>query len=212
MKFLEQFEKYNYKSLLQEDVAKAFLLDISYFLDEKNKKPEELCDIYISNQGDEMFVLLFGDKRDIHTMCNEWDNKVSIFVAFGSENRKVLRKIKYNIIEIILCKDRDIDREEESSLNITRKIILPYDIDDAGTVEIPDEEAVEIPFYMIPTSDFSLNKRKIEALEKCMPEKGLEVLFQEKKSGRGNKETFESKTYEKIEEWLKHVYQERENN
>lgn len=45
-----------------------------------------------------------------------------------------------------------------------------------------------------------------------MPEKGLEVLFQEKKSGRGNKETFESKTYEKIEEWLKHVYQERENN
>lgn len=58
MKFLEQFEKYNYKSLLQEDVAKAFQLDISYFLDEKNKKPEELCDIYISNQGDEMFVLL----------------------------------------------------------------------------------------------------------------------------------------------------------
>lgn len=57
-----------------------------------------------------------------------------------------------------------------------------------------------------------LTKRKIEALEKCMPEKGLEVLFQEKKSGRGNKETFESKTYEKIEEWLKHVYQERENN
>lgn len=92
MKFLEQFEKYNYKSLLQEDVAKAFQLDISYFLDEENKKPEELCDIYISNQGDEMFVLLFGDKKDIHIMCNEWDNKVSIFVAFGSENRKVLKK------------------------------------------------------------------------------------------------------------------------
>ena len=52
MKFLEQFEKYNYMSLLQEDVAKAFQLDISYFLDEKNKKPEELCDIYISNQGE----------------------------------------------------------------------------------------------------------------------------------------------------------------
>lgn len=97
-------------------------------------------------------------------------------------------------------------------MNITRKIILPYDIDDSGTVEIPDEEAVEIPFYMIPTSDFSLNKKKIEALGKSMPEKELEVLFQENKSGRGNVKTFESKTYEKIEEWLKHVYQERESN
>lgn len=211
MKFLEQFEKYNYKSLLHENVAKAFQMDISYFWDEQNKKPEELCDIYISDRGDEMFILLFGDKKNIHSLCNEWDNKVSVFVAFGSENRKVLRKIKYNVIEIILCKNKDIDREEESSLNITRKIILPYKIDDDGSVEIPDEEAVEIPFYMIPTSDFSLNKKQVEALEKCMPEKELEVLFQENKSGRGNRKTFESKTYEKIEEWLKHVYQERQS-
>lgn len=70
MKFLEQFEKYNYKSLLQEDVAKAFQLDISYFLDEKNKKPEELCDIYISNQGDEMILFCcLVIKGIIHTMC-----------------------------------------------------------------------------------------------------------------------------------------------
>lgn len=182
------------------------------FLDENKKVPEELLDIYISSQGDEIVILLNGDKKDIHTMCDEWDNRVSIFVAFGSENRSLLRKMKYNIIEIILCKDKQRDRSEEGSLKVTRKIILSYDIESDGTIVIPDTEAVEIPFYMIPTSDFLLNEENIKTLKKCMPKEDLKILFQENKKGRGINSTFEKEYYDKIEEWLKDVYQERESN
>ena len=210
MKLREQFEKYNYKSILQNDELCS--LDISYFLDENKKVPEELLDIYISSQEDEIFILLNGDKKDIHTMCDEWDNRVSIFVAFGSENRSLLRKMKYNIIEIILCKDKQRDRSEEGSLKVTRKIILSYDIESDGTIVIPDTEAVEIPFYMIPTSDFLLNEENKKTLKKCMPKEDLKILFQENKKGRGINSTFEKEYYDKIEEWLKDVYQERESN
>ena len=212
MKLEEQFKKYNYKSLLQKEIAKMFQFDISYFLNEEKQKPAELCDIYISSQGDEIFILLFGDGRDIHTLCEEWDNKVSVFTAFGSDNRKALRKIKYNVIEIILCKDKNADYTEEGSLNITRKLIIPYDIAEDGSILISDEEMIEIPFYMIPSSDFLVNEEKIKALKKCMPEENLEILFQENKKSRGKKETFEKKDYAKIEEWLKNVYQECKNN
>ena len=145
-------------------------------------------------------------------MCDEWDNRVSIFVAFGSENRSLLRKMKYNIIEIILCKDKQRDRSEEGSLKVTRKIILSYDIESDGTIVIPDTEAVEIPFYMISTSDFLLNEENIKTLKKCMPKEDLKILFQENKKGRGINSTFEKEYYDKIEEWLKDVYQERESN
>ena len=211
MKLLEQFEKYNYKSLLKEEIASSFQVDIDYFLDENKKKPEELYGIYISSRGDEIFLLLIVNNKNIRRMCEEWDRKVSMFVAFGSEERVVLRRFKYNIIEIILCKEQNIDRTEESSLNVTRKIILPYDIEDDGTILIPDEEIVELPFYMIPINDFAPNEESKKKLEKSMPKEGLEILFQENKKGRGAKKTFDKEYYDKIEEWLKHVYQEREN-
>lgn len=101
---------------------------------------------------------------------------------------------------------------KDISLKVTRKIILSYDIESDGTIVIPDTEAVEIPFYMIPTSDFLLNEENIKTLKKCMPKEDLKILFQENKKGRGINSTFEKEYYDKIEEWLKDVYQERESN
>ena len=45
-----------------------------------------------------------------------------------------------------------------------------------------------------------------------MPKEDLKILFQENKKGRGINSTFEKEYYDKIEEWLKDVYQERESN
>lgn len=211
MKLKKLFEENNYKSILMGETAKSIQLDASYFLNEDHTKPEELYDIYISSHGDELFLLLFGDERDIHILCEEWDRKVSIFVSFASDNKDVLWNIKYNVVEIILCKDENVDRKEEGSLNITRKIILPYNIEDDGEIEIPEEEVVEIPFYLIPTSDFLQNEGKVKALENCMPEKEIKILFQKNKTGKGGKKTFEQEDYEKIEGWLRYVYQKCED-
>lgn len=212
MDLRKQFEQYHYLSLLKGDRAADFQLDISYFLEEENRVPKELLDIFISCQGDELFLLLRADGRDIHALCEEWDQKTSVFAAFGSEDRAVLRKLKYNIIQIILCRDENVDRTEEGSLNITRKIILPYDTEADGTIEIPDMEAVELPFYMISSGEFSLNSNTVSRLEYCMSGKMPELLFQKRKSGRGQNRTFELGEYEQIEGWLRNVYQEREGN
>ena len=65
---------------------------------------------------------------------------------------------------------------------------------------------------MIIRSDFLLNEENIKTLKKCMPKEDLKILFQENKKGRGINSTFEKEYYDKIEEWLKDVYQERESN
>ena len=122
MKLREQFEKYNYKSILQNDELCS--LDISYFLDENKKVPEELLDIYISSQGDEIVILLNGDKKDIHTMCDEWDNKINVsgilkFKDARSEDRVSVEVcVKDGDEEHIICRKQEKDELECSSRGV----------------------------------------------------------------------------------------------
>lgn len=116
-----------------------------------------------------MFFVLDGREYDLTELCKKWDQKISAFMTFGSKNKKVLRKLKYNAIQIILYENTIIDRSEEGSLNVTRKILLPCTFMRNGMTEIKDDEAVGIPFYLIPAGDFKVNEEFISQLNDCLP-------------------------------------------
>ena len=90
-------------------------------------------------------------------------------MPFGSRNKELLGNLKYNAIQIILHENPIIDRSEEGSLNVTRKILLPCTFKGNGMIEIKDDEAVGIPFYLIPAGDFKVNEEFISQLNACLP-------------------------------------------
>ena len=71
-----------------------------------------------------------------------------------------LYKLKYNMVQLLICTEDNIDRYVEGSVNISRKIILNCQIDLNGNFLINDDDAVEIPFYM-PEFNEVLNDKKL---------------------------------------------------
>ncbi len=210
----EQFENNKYQSILQKQNALDRKLYINFFYDDDNQIPKEVFDIYISAHGDELFLILNGDNQNIPKLCKGWDEKISSFMVFGSDERLVLRNLKYNVIQIILCSGEIIDRTAEGSLNISRKLILSYEMNAEGEIEIPDEEAVEIPFYLIPAGDFRIDEEIAKELSICMPESNnLEFLYSPRKKEKNIKTgtpkmSFSENEYKIIEEWLKDAHSE----
>ena len=217
----KQFEENKYQSILQEEDAINRKLFIDILYDENNQIPEELVDIYISIHGDELFLILKGDYKDIHEMTTRWDEKISSFMVFGSDDRSVLKNLKYNVIQIILCSEEIVDRSVEGSLNVSRKLIFSYEVNEEGKIEIPDEEAVEIPFYLIPAGDFKLDEEISGKLSACLPlSNDLDFLYSPRKKEKNLKKgetslstmSFGETEYKIIEEWLKNAYSESRDN
>lgn len=223
MKLKEEFiKKEYYHSIFKKEDALKEKLFIEYLYDEEDDERIELYDIFISKHCDELFIVLKVDAENIKDVTAWWDHRVSLFTSFGSKDRDLLRRFKYNVIQLLLCKGEkqfieeketivlpeNMDRSEEGSLNITRKIILPYTEDEEGNIIIPDEEAVEIPFYMILSGDFRTDKNKTQELNKCLPSADhLQFLYKEvKKVNKGRKKitdkSFGKEKFKDIEEWL----------
>lgn len=105
-----------------------------------------------------------------------------------------------------------VDRSEEGSLNVTRKILLPCSFKKNGVIEVQDDEAVEIPFYLIPVGDFKVNEEFVTELNDCLPqdERGefeflsLKRKLVQKRVDDNNvlKKNFIKEEYDKIKEWL----------
>lgn len=133
-------------------------------------------------------------------------------MTFGSKDKEILRKLKYNVIQIILYENPIVDRSEEGSLNVTRKILLPCSFKKNGVIEVQDDEAVEIPFYLIPVGDFKVNEEFVTELNDCLPqdERGefeflsLKRKLVQKRVDDNNvlKKNFIKEEYDKIKEWL----------
>lgn len=208
----ELFEKSNYSNIINEEDAVSFGLSVGMLYDEDEMIPEEFICLYISKTCDELFFVLDGRECDLMELCKKWDRKISAFMTFGSKDKKILGKLKYNAIQIILYESPLVDRSEEGSLNVTRKILLPCSFKENGMIEIQDNEAVEIPFYLIPVADFKVNEEFVTELNNCLPDDETEDfdflytnrrLVQRRTDGNNIlKKNFEKEQYERIKEWL----------
>lgn len=206
------FNEYKYYDLLRDENATRYKLAVRLFYDDTGEIPQELKHLYISKTGDELFLILDSTNHTIKELCKKWDQKISIFIAFGSDEEKVTEKLKYNVVQIILYEGNIEDRSEEGSLSVSRKILLPFTTTEEGDILIPDEEVVEIPFYIIPVGNFLVQPNILEDLKTCIPDSmadDLEFLNEpmkknNRKKGADNKiiKIFNEDQYKKIEGWL----------
>lgn len=205
----EEFLKNGYKTILNEKNENTYHINLDDIFDVDNK-PSELIEIYISEQQDELFFIIDGNKRDINELCDIWDDRIRIFTILNGKD-EVIQRLKYNIIQIIICSDDMPDRNRERNLCISRKIILKGKIRPDAQVYIDDDEAIELPFYMISAEVFLPDKEQINELEQLLPSKNDSILDllkkKRKKMPRRNRESnieksFDDGDFKKIKRWL----------
>ena len=204
----EEFKKSGYKDILVGDTASEYEIDLEDIF-ELNQKPKELLSIFISEQRDELFFLLDGDLEEIDSLCDYWDDRIRVFTIINGKS-KVIHKLKYNIVQLIVYSGDTPDKSREGNLLISRKIIIKGDMADKEQIVIDDEEVIELPFHMIPVDAFAPDEEQMKQLSQLLPENEdlLELLEKKrKKVNRKEKEgvldkSFEVQDYEKIKEWL----------
>lgn len=172
-------------------------------------KPVELLGIYISQNRDELFFVLDGNIMDINELCDTWDDRIRVFAIINGKNTDIHR-LKYNIVQLIICSDDNPDKNREGNLLVSRKIILKGNMSDRNKIILDDDEAIELPFHMIPIKDFLPDEEQIGLLRRLLPED--ESVFsllkrQHKKAKRKEHEgiidkSFSVQDFEKIKEWL----------
>lgn len=205
----EEFRKSKYKDLLIGDIASHYGINLEDIFD-MDQRPEELLSIYISDQRDEMFFLLDGNKMEIDSLCDRWDDRIRVFMILNGKSKEI-HKLKYNIVQLVVYSGDTPDKSREGNLLISRKIIIKGDMTKKDKIVIDDEEVIELPFHMIPTDAFAPDIEQMKRLRQLLPDN--EELFElmEKKQKRVNRKeregilekSFNVQDYEKIKEWLK---------
>lgn len=204
MTLQDLFNEYGYSNIEDDVDGEKTGLFMNYFYDGDEKKPPELFGIYISKKRDELFFVLNGEEKRISSLCKKWDLLIRDFMIFGSENRKVLKRVKYNAIQLVLFQRDIADRTEELSLNISRKIFLKCTIDETGKVFLGSDEELKVPFYLIQSDNSDINQDLVNELKQCIPEgnPSLNFLNQMRKKVNKNSKSFSKEEYDLIKEWL----------
>lgn len=204
----KEFEKCGYKDILENDRAFEYAINIEDIFD-INQRNEELLGIFISQQRDELYFLLDGDAKEINSLCDFWDNNLRIFSIINDKVRE-FQKMKYNFVQLIVYSGDQPDRRIESNLMISRKIIIKGNMADKSNIIIDDNEAIELPFHMIPTDAYAPDEDKLNALRQLLPQddelaavlkKGLKKEREVSKDGLTIK-SLSKYDYECIKEWL----------
>ena len=104
----EEFKKNGYRDILVDNNASEYDINLESIF-ELNQKPDELLSIFISEQRDELFFLLDGDKKEINSLCDYWDNQICVFTIISGKS-KVLHKLKYNIVQLIVYSGNILDK------------------------------------------------------------------------------------------------------
>lgn len=204
----EEFMKNGYKDILVGDIASEYEINLEDVFD-LEQKPEALLSIFISDQKDELFFLLDGDLVEIDSLCDDWDNRIRVFMIINGKS-KAIHKLKYNIVQLIVYSQGTPDKSREGNLLISRKIIIKGDMTDKEQIVIDDDEVIGLPFHMIPADAFAPDEEQIKQLYQLLPkDEGLLALMgkKQKKVNRREKEgalqkSFGVQDYEKIKEWL----------
>lgn len=199
----ELFHDYGYDNI-EINIKKmqhGFILDYFYKDDEK---PTELLGIYLSKNKDELIFVLDSRGREINILCQNWDKMIRDFIIFGSEDRKALEKIKYNIVQFVLLDHDIVDKTEERSLNISRKIFLRCEIKKDGNVVLARDEELKLPFYQVSSEKFNIKQDLVDRLNECVFKKDLSLNFLNgyRKKANKNSKSFSDYEYNLIESWL----------
>lgn len=202
------FEDHGYKSLLKKEFAESLNLYMEIFLEEE-AFPKELDGIYISSKQDEIFFILNSIDIDIDERSRFWDRKISSFLIFGSDDKVLLNKIKYNITQIILI-DKDKDNKNlESSLTISRKIFVSCFKDQENNYHIKEEDMFILPFVLVESGDYHPDEKMLNKLNEYLPtDPALDFLDLEIKKSRrikidnAIKKTLDDNQFEAIKGWL----------
>lgn len=171
MQIEDVFDKYNYVNLMNKEISIDVGLFVEIFYDEDDF-PEELKGIYISKERDELFFIFDYLPFSVKEKCMFWDRKISSFVSFGSKDRNLLDKVKYNITQVILNYDNIYDTELESSLTISRKIFVPCEKNNNGEYHIDGNSILMLPFVPINQKSYIADSELLVSLESCLPNDG----------------------------------------
>lgn len=213
----EEFQKSGYHDLLVDDNDSKYGIDLEDIY-EVAKQPAELLGIFISGHGDELFFLLNGDWKEtdsqggpktVSELCDQWDERIRIFAIING-NRDTFKKLKFNIVQLIVYSGEAPDRSREGDLQITRKIIIKGELKDQAHIVIDDDEAIELPFHMIPPDAFAPDAERTAKLQRLLPA-DQELLGMMKKRHRRvqrredqlvQPKSLKAEDYEQIKGWL----------
>lgn len=203
----DEFSNNGYENLLIENKVCDYKINFTGIFDE-DEKPKELLSIYISKQRDELFFLLDDDGMEINDLCDIWDTRIRVFTLINDGSEEV-EKLKYNIVQLIITSKDNPDRSMEGNLLISRKIIIKGDKSNKEKIKITESDAIELPFYMIPTDVVETNDEKVMLLKQLLPTDNDLLMILKKKHKKEYKgknanlnKTFESEHYNKIKRWL----------
>ena len=191
------FEKYKYKSLISEDKNEneKILMEMFY---EDGKKPDELQQVYLSEKEDELFIILqMEPDMDAKKLSDKWDAKILAFINFGEDygtDHAWIEKIKYNITQIILHREKLQNKDLEKSVDISRKIFLKCD----ENGELEENEQVRLPFLYDEFETMEIKLDQDDELMKILPDKKtLSFLYEKRKKidGRSVKTKEERLSY-----------------
>ena len=191
------FEKYKYKSLISEDKNEneKILMEMFY---EDGKKPDELQQVYLSEKEDELFIILqMEPDMDAKKLSDKWDAKILAFINVGEDygtDHAWIEKIKYNITQIILHREKLQNKDLEKSVDISRKIFLKCD----ENGELEENEKVRLPFLYDEFETMEIKLDQDDELMKILPDKKtLSFLYEKRKKidGRSVKTKEERLSY-----------------
>lgn len=203
----EEFQKSGYTDLLTVEAASEYGIDLEELYD-VTERPPELMSIFISAQRDELFFLLYENPRQIRSLCDRWDDRIRVFAIINGSN-PAFKKLKYNIVQLIVYSGDAPDRSREGDLQITRKILLNGDLTGDGRIEISDDDAIELPFHMIPPDEFAPDREQLAKLDRLLPDADLlpvlkeqKELVKKKRGAAVQPKYYTGQQFEKIKEWL----------
>lgn len=207
----DEFISNGYVNILDDKNNNDNIVDLEGLFD-AGDIPKELLGIYISKNKDELFFVLDGEALEINELCDKWDDHIRVFTIINGKD-SIICTLKYNIVQLIIYSNGKPDKNREGNLFITRKIILKGDLSNRNQIVIGDDEAIELPFHMIPDNAISPSPELISALEDLLP-KDIEILNILKKQRTKVKKTFCDDVYKKsldneefeiIRGWFNHV-------
>ena len=213
----DEFRNNQYTDLLLEYAPgrqEEFASEYGFYLEDlfdPDKKPSELLGIFISDRRDDLFLLLNGDALEPDALCTKWDNRIRTFTIMNGRSEAV-KKLKYNIVQLIVYSGAKPDRRQEGNLQMSRKIILEGDPKDPTRVLIKEEDVIELPFHMIPPGSFSVDPVLQQSLRELLPKNDdlFRSMTEEKKkvnktnNGGVLTKSLNTEEYRKIKEWLEH--------
>jgi len=207
MTWKQCFEKYSYRGLLTEsgnfnDPQNGISSFCANDCDDNMHVFPELLQVYISAQNDEMFLIIErGNDESIETFCEKWDRNIMKFINFGKlidNNHDIIRSLKYNIVQIVLCASSPSETELliEKSVSISRKILLPCN--KSGVIE--DRDRILLPFWDKSFKQDTTIQDENNNLQSLLPPDKLNLSTIRKKLT--NEKYFNSAEFQEIEGWL----------